>query len=143
MDPRERPRAVPVWSVGAAAGAIRPSSGYAFSRIQRHVDRVARALVRGMAPPVRAGSARLAVMDRIFLAALQEQPDHGERLLWSLARRAPADAFARFMTDTSTPLDEGLILRALPPLPMGGSALRLLAGGMTGGRPEAPRPSSG
>ncbi len=36
-----------VWSVGTAAGAVRPSSGYAFARIQRHATELARAVASG------------------------------------------------------------------------------------------------
>ena len=116
-----------VLAVGAAAGAIRPSSGYAFSRTQRHVRQVARAISAGTPVPHGSGLARLAVMDRIFLAALSEQADHGEELLWQLARGSGADGFARFMTDVSTPVDEARILRALPASTMTAVTLRLLA----------------
>jgi hypothetical protein len=67
-------------------------------------------------------------MDRIFLAALSEQADHGEELLWQLARASGADGFARFMTDVSTPVDEAQILRALPASTMTAATLRLLVG---------------
>jgi hypothetical protein len=40
-----------------------------------------------------------------------------------------ADAFARFMTDTSTLADEAQIVRALPPRTMTATALRLLVRG--------------
>lgn len=137
-----------VISVGAAAGAIRASSGYAFSRTQRHVERVAEALARGETPTGTPGSARLAALDRIFLAALCEQDDHGEDLLWSLARGVPADAFARFMTDVSTPADEARIIRALPARTMTATALRLVTHSRPGAaarpaREPGSRPSSG
>lgn len=119
-------RADRVLAVGAAAGAIRPSSGYAFSRTQRHVAQVARAIKAGTGAPRGSGSARRMVMDRIFLAALSQLADHGEELLWQLARGSGADAFARFMTDVSTPVDEAQILRALPPSTMTAATLRLL-----------------
>ena len=133
-----------VLSAGAAAGAIRPSSGYAFSRTQRHVARLAHAIATGGAAPEAIGPARLAAMDRVFLAAIRDQPDHGEALLWAVARGVGADAFARFMTDTSTLADEAQIVRALPPRTMTATALRLLVRRTASaalGRAAARRPS--
>jgi lycopene beta-cyclase len=116
-----------VHTVGAAAGAIRPSSGYAFTRIQGHVERLARALTGGGELPRSIAPARYAVLDQIFLTALAGADDHGEALFASIAHRVDADAFARFMTDASSPADEARIIAALPPLPMVRAGIRTLA----------------
>ena len=120
-------RGARVHAVGAAAGAIRPSSGYAFTRTQRHVEAVAAALVADRPPPRGLGPARLALADRVFLTALVTQRDHGESLLWDLARRVGADPFARFMTDVGDRRDEARVIAALPAARMGWAALTAAA----------------
>ena len=112
--------------VGGAAGAIRPSSGYAFTRIQRHVEAIADAIATGAQAPRGVTPARLALLDRAFLAALAGAQDGGESLFWALGRGVGGDAFARFMTDASSPLDEARIVAALPPLPMVAAGVRSL-----------------
>ena len=108
-----------VWSVGTSAGAVRPSSGYAFARIQRHAQAVARAVASGAArPPAPPGSRRGLELDRIFLAALARRPGAFPALFASLVDRVPADAFARFMSDASSPADELRIAAAIPTLPL-------------------------
>lgn len=113
-------------AVGAAAGAIRPSSGYAFSRIQRHVDRIVAALATGAELPGSVAPSRYRVLDRIFLRALTDGA-HGEELFLRLMAGVSGDVFARFMTDRSSAADEARVLAVLPPLTMTAAALRLAA----------------
>ena len=112
-----------VHAVGAAAGAIRPSSGYAFTRIQRHVSRIAEAFAAGRPLPRSVGPARFRLLDKIFLTALHSRRHASEEMFVSLARTVPADAMARFMTDVSSTRDEAQILSALPKRHMISAAL--------------------
>ncbi len=108
-----------VWSAGTAAGAVRPSSGYAFARIQRHAVALARAAADGAArAPSPPGGRRGLELDRIFLAALAQRPGAFPALFANLVDRVPADAFARFMSDASSPADELRIVAAIPTLPL-------------------------
>jgi lycopene beta-cyclase len=113
-------------TVGGAAGAVRPSSGYAFTRIQRHVAAVADAITGARPLPQTVAPSRFTALDRIFLTALTGAGDGGEELFWRLAAGVDAGAFARFMTDASTPWDEARIIAALPVLAMAGAAGRAL-----------------
>jgi lycopene beta-cyclase len=112
-----------VHAVGAAAGAIRPSSGYAFTRIQGHVSRIAEAFAARRPLPRSVAPARFRLLDKIFLTALQSRPHGSEEMFLSLARAVPADVMARFMTDVSSGRDEAQILSALPKRHMIGAAL--------------------
>lgn len=108
-----------VWSVGTAAGAVRPSSGYAFARIQRHAKAVGRAAASGAGrPPPAPGSRRGLELDRLFLTALAQRPGAFPAVFANLVDRVPADAFARFMSDASSPADELRIVAAIPTLPL-------------------------
>ncbi len=116
-------RGAGVVAVGAAAGAIRPSSGYAFSRIQRQVAALAAQLAAGRPPTATAGPARLELLDRVFLFALAGRADGGAELFWRIADRVAADPFARFMTDASSPAEEARIAAVLPWSAMARAAL--------------------
>jgi lycopene beta-cyclase len=110
-------RGAHVHAVGAAAGSIRPSSGYAFSRIQRHCSLVARAHARAQPFPTRVTPARVSALDAIFLRALDTDPQRFPEVFLRLAGRVPGDVFARFMTDLSTPAEDARVIAALPKAP--------------------------
>ena len=143
-----------IHTLGAAAGAVRPSSGYAFSRIQRHSTEMARALARGarsgaVSWPERVGPTRLAGLDAIFLHALAAEPERFPQIFLEMARRVPGSSFARFMTDVSTPLEEARMIAALPKEPFIAAALRagiprreLVAARLPGRPGPRPRPRS-
>jgi lycopene beta-cyclase len=115
-----------VHPIGTAAGAVRPSSGYAFARIQRHCRALARAVVTGAEPPERAGAARGALLDRVFLRALHDDPAAFPEHFRRLVAGTPPDAFARFMNDEATAGDEARVIAALPKAPFAMAALRAL-----------------
>ncbi len=110
-------------AVGTAAGAVRPSSGYAFLRVQRHSAALARALARGEPPPGRLSDPRHDALDRVFLRALIADPAAFPERFHALVAGTPAGVFARFMGDASSPLDELRVIAALPKLPFAAAAL--------------------
>lgn len=113
-----------VLPVGTSAGAVRASSGYAFTRTLRHCRAVAKAVAAGREPPRSADGVRSALMDRVFLQALREDPAAFPEHLRRLVAALPADVFARFMDDASTPADELRVIAAMPKRPFAGAALR-------------------
>jgi len=102
-----------VLAVGAAAGALRPSSGYAFVRLQRHVQAVARAVVDGAAPPAWLGARRHHGLDALFLRALAADPPGFDQHLLALAGGVDARTFARFMTDASSVREDAAVVAAM------------------------------
>ena len=112
-----------ILAVGTAAGAVRPSSGYAFLRVQRHSAALARALARGEPPPTRLSDPRHNALDRVFLRALIADPAAFPERFRALVQGTPAGVFARFMGDASSPLDELRVIAALPKLPFAAAAL--------------------
>lgn len=111
-------------AIGTAGGAVRPSSGYAFSRIQAHVTAVADAVATGRPLPARAGHPRRTALDHVFLKALRSHPAAFPSWTRRMAERLPGDVFARFMVDASTPADELRVMAALPPAPFLRAAMR-------------------
>jgi lycopene beta-cyclase len=119
----EKKRIIP-W--GTTAGAVRASSGYAFSRIQAASERMASAWQRTGYPDPAAvhGSALLDWMDRVFLRAMTDQPERVPEYFARLFQRVAPDALVRFLESEPRPADILQVMRALPPGPFLRAALR-------------------
>jgi lycopene beta-cyclase len=119
----EKKRIIP-W--GTAAGAVRASSGYAFSRIQAASERMAAAWQRTGHPDLAAvhGSQLLDWMDRVFLRVMDRHPERVPELFVRMFHRAPPDALVRFLESEPRPADILQVMRALPPGPFLRAALR-------------------
>ncbi|ADV64060.1 Lycopene beta and epsilon cyclase [Isosphaera pallida ATCC 43644] len=105
--------------IGLAGGAARPSSGYAFVRIQRQV----RALARGLRDP-RVAPRKYDFLDTIFLQVLRDHPEQVPTLFTRMFERTQPDALARFLTDASDWGDDLSLILALPKLPFLRAAAR-------------------
>ena len=118
--------------VGTAAGAVRPSSGYAFVRTQLQVAALAAGVAAGRPKPVPVGRPLDAYLDRVFLEVLQADPEAFSHNLMTLGRRLSGDRFARFMMDAATPLDLLSMIAALPKPPFVRGAARVGRGVVRG-----------
>lgn len=112
-------------TIGLAGGAARPSSGYAFLRIQRQAARVARSVVAGLAPTDRPiASRKYDVLDAIFLRVLADRPELAPSIFARMFERADPAAVVRFLGEMSTPVDDARIVAALPKWPFIVAAIR-------------------
>ena len=119
-----RPLAPGVIPVGLAAGACRPSTGYAFLAIQRQAKRLAQALARErtLSPAAIAETGRtshssvLRAMDRILLAAIQRRPTEAPVLFHRLFESADPTALIRFLMEAPRGTDVAEVIRAMPGL---------------------------
>jgi lycopene beta-cyclase len=85
-------------TLGLGAGALRASSGYAFSQIQRQASQFAERLNQGKQPLAIPGcSAAEAWMDRVFLRVLRGAPERGTEIFLGAANALNGDEFAQFM----------------------------------------------
>ncbi len=110
-------------AIGIRGGRIKPSSGYAFLRIQRHSRAIAQALRAGRPVPDKAEPRLWSVMDAVFLRALRS-PDAPALFLRMFGHTEP-DALVRFLSESMESWGEVLrVAAALPKLPMAGAALR-------------------
>lgn len=121
-----------VTPIGLAGGAARPSSGYAFLRIQRQArnlaDRIAAGDVPGTDDALRPlGTPKYRFFDAIFLRTLADRPDLAPRIFARMFERADPDAVVRFLGERSTPLDDLRVVAALPKLPFLRAAVRSVA----------------
>ena len=105
----------PIIRIGAAGGAIRASSGYAFSRIQQESEALAAAYAGGQLPLRR--DQMLDWFDAIFLTVLQQYPERMPEYFQRLFERVPPPRLVRFMESRPLLLDLLAVMRALPPWP--------------------------
>ncbi len=103
--------------MGLGGGAARPSTGYAFTRIQTQADHVAAALIAGEHPSVTLDGPVTHFMDRVFLQVLATAPARGPAMFQSLFRNAPTDRLERFLSGSTGPIDRLSVMASLPPLP--------------------------
>jgi lycopene beta-cyclase len=103
--------------MGLGSGAARPSTGYAFTRIQTQADHVAAALIAGEVPDGKLDGSVTHFMDRVFLQVLAAAPARGPAMFQSLFRNAPANRLERFLSGSTHPLDRLSVMASLPTLP--------------------------
>ena len=118
------PLAPGVIPIGLAAGACRPSTGYAFLAIQRQAKRLAQALAReGTLSPAAVAETEgisrpsiLRVMDRILLAAIQRRPTEAPVFFYRLFESADPAALVRFLMEAPRASDVAEVIRVMPGL---------------------------
>jgi lycopene beta-cyclase len=103
---------------GLGGGALRPSSGYGFMRIQRWAALCAehyckQGIVVAQAPP----GFWLQRMDQLFLSVIQSQPSLAPTLFNKLLGKTQTERFIRFMNDRASLIDYLSIVMCLPKLP--------------------------
>jgi lycopene beta-cyclase len=100
---------------GLTAGAARPSSGYAFQRIQRWAASCAEALLAGKPAVAQGDDSWLArSMDSLFLRVLRQSPEHGPAIFMSMFRAMDIARIVRFMNDQATLLDRLALIKSMP-----------------------------
>lgn len=111
---------------GMAAGAVRASSGYAFSRIQRASDRMTAAWEKNGRPDPAAlhASPILEWMDHVFLRAMERHPQRMPELFTRLFERVPNRSLVRFLESEPRIADLWHVMRALPVAPLLAAAIR-------------------
>jgi lycopene beta-cyclase len=101
--------------VGLYAGAARPSTGYAFQRIQRWAEACTAQIGKGKAPCGHAPDPLLRrAMDGLFLQVIRTNTTAAPGLFMALFRHVEPGRMIRFLSDHATLSDYGAIIRALP-----------------------------
>lgn len=111
--------------IGAASGAVRQSSGYAFSGIQGQINKLVQGINRGDFSVPAPISPALLRMDKIFNGVLMTQPELGVSLMMKTAKALDGNGFARFMLGGATCLDWAKVILAMPKIPFLKQVLRL------------------
>ncbi|MFM7188688.1 MAG: lycopene cyclase family protein [Armatimonadota bacterium] len=103
--------------VGMANGSARPSSGYAFCRIQQWADSCCESLMKGGGPLSPKEDTRLVqFMDRVFLQVLRRHPALAPDLFLRMFKWVPPARLLRFLCDNPSLIDALSMVRSLPKL---------------------------
>jgi lycopene beta-cyclase len=103
---------------GLYAGSARPSSGYAFQRIQSWASLCAKSLVKDAKLSKSPKDSRLqSFMDTLFLIVLKNNQSLNAKIFNSLFKNCNTSSVIRFMSDRANLMDCLKIIFSLPPLP--------------------------
>lgn len=116
-----------VLRIGARAGLVKATTGYAYQRIQHDSAAIARSLVRHDHPfDVPAPRRRHRLLDTLFLDALDRQPAQLERAFTLLFTANPVERVLRLLDEDSSLRDELRLISCMPPAPYLRAAARRL-----------------
>lgn len=120
-----------VLAIGVNGGRIKPSTGYAFSRVQADSQAIVQSLLgHGHPFALPAGPASYRWLDAVMLRVMR---DHGELIAPAFAAlfsRNPAARILRFLDEQAAPLDVLAIMASLPAPLFVGTALQMAVGRM-------------
>lgn len=104
-----------VINIGTAGGAVKPTTGYAFSRIRRQAAQVCAQLESGQYPDSKVKSpGRFRFYDRLLLNILQTRGGLGKGIFSSLFRYTPIETIFRFLAEETKLQQEAKIFLQLP-----------------------------
>ncbi|CAN5249513.1 MAG: FAD-dependent oxidoreductase [Actinomycetota bacterium] len=118
--------------IGAAGGATRPSSGYAFVHILRQSETLAGSLMRGEHTWRRPIPRKYGLLDAVFLDALEDSPAHARESFLRMFGRVPTGALVRFLSGDSSLCDDLAVVAALDKTPFVAAAARRVKASMLG-----------
>ncbi len=99
-----------LYKIGSNAGAIRPSTGYAFSFIQKQIMDFLDHKTKPLAPHKKYDL----WMDKVFLEVLNSNPKMAPSLFFNLAKALNGDSFARFLSGEARVWDYILVISSMP-----------------------------
>ncbi len=118
-------RVVPI---GTPAGMVKPSTGYAYARIQRQAEALAWSLATANHPfDVQGPAPRFALLDRILLDVISHEPQCVVRAFEQLFRHNPGDRVLAFLDERTNRAEELALIRCLPKAPFLRAARRVRA----------------
>ena len=100
---------------GLMSGGARPSTGYAFQRIQSWAEAAATQITDGIDPSTHRQDPLIwRLMDRLFLRVIRAHPDRGAELFLNIFGAADTTRVIRFLSDKGTLVDCGAVVASLP-----------------------------
>ena len=106
-----------VVSIGSRAGAVKPSTGYAFKNMLRHAEKISECLVEGKQPEIIQRPSRFVFYDRLLLLILSRKPQMGKLIFQTLFQKNKMTTVFQFLDEKSTLKQELSILYSLPMVP--------------------------
>ncbi len=103
-----------VIAIGGRAGAVKPSTGYAFKNMFNHAERLADSLKRNIKPAVITDSSRFRFYDRLLLLILTKQPSQGKPIFEALFKKNEIKNVFLFLDEKTTLIQDIRIFLTLP-----------------------------
>ena len=103
-----------VIAIGGRAGAVKPSTGYAFKNMFNHAERLADSLKRNIKPAVITDSSRFRFYDRLLLLILTKQPFQGKPIFEALFKKNEIKNVFLFLDEKTTLIQDIRIFLTLP-----------------------------
>lgn len=105
-------------AIGTRGGRVKPSTGYAFARIQRDSQAIVDSLVRTAQPfAIRSDPLRYRFHDAVLLEVIAREPERGRAILSAIFGRNPIQVVLRFLDDRSSLRDDLRVIAANRPRP--------------------------
>jgi lycopene beta-cyclase len=107
-----------VLSIGTLGGRVKPSTGYAFSRIQRDTQAIVKSLVRLNHPfDIPSDPRKSLFYDSLMLDVMVNHPDMVEKILTKMFSRNPIQRAIEFLDERTQIWEDILLIASLPPVP--------------------------
>jgi lycopene beta-cyclase len=107
-----------ILSIGTRGGRVKPSTGYAFARIQRDSARIVDSLVRSTHPfAIPPDPLRFRLHDSILLELLAQEPDLGSAVFSAILSKNPVQRVLKFLDNRSSPVEDMQIMGSYAPWP--------------------------
>jgi len=103
-----------VISIGGRAGAVKPSTGYAFKNMFHHADRLAESFKKNLKPADITASSRFRFYDRLLLLILTRQPSQGKSIFEALFKKNETKNVLQFLDEKTTLMQDIRIFLTLP-----------------------------
>lgn len=105
-----------VFPIGARAGAIKPSTGYAFKKMMEQATAISTSLLAQTVPVIPNKKNRFQLYDRLLLAILSNKPHLGKKIFQQLFSKNSTALVLRFLDEKSTFKEELSLFSSLPTL---------------------------
>lgn len=100
--------------IGSAAGCIKASTGYSFTRAMRHTQQIISYLKKDIDHIPSPSSKRFLFYDRLFLSLIQQYPQKMSGIFAALFKRNKIQRILRFLDEATRLWEEVLIFSRLP-----------------------------
>jgi lycopene beta-cyclase len=100
--------------IGSAAGCIKASTGYSFTRVMRHTQQIISFLKKEIDHISSPSSSRFLFYDRLFLSLIQQYPQKMPRIFASLFKKNKIQRILRFLDEKTRLWEEVMIFSRLP-----------------------------
>ncbi|MBF9142910.1 lycopene cyclase family protein [Hymenobacter properus] len=117
-------------NLGTRGGRAKPSTGYAFKRIQQHSARLVAALASTGHPPVDVTGDRwqFRLFDTLLLDIMKRHGESTRDIFRQLFERNPVERIFRFLDETTSWVDNFRIMNSVSPWPFMRSIVHVLRG---------------